>query len=145
MRSKNLYEYCYICHDNNESTGEAVYLWWSEFIDDSHIDRVWPGVEILSAAQNLADNFACWNYLNPLNPTTKSYYRISNESPVTIKIFNLTGQLVYTFYEGVKKSGTYSAHWDGLDESGIAVAGSIYFYQLQAGNFRKMGKMTLMR
>lgn len=145
FKPATLYEYVYICHDNNTSTGEDVYLWWSQFIADSHIDRVRPGMTLLSNSQIYPDNINCWNYPNPFNPATTIYYNIAKELPVTITIFNLTGQVVYTSDEGIRKAGLYSINWHGNDVSGNPVAGGIYFYRLTAGNFMKIGKMTLMR
>lgn len=139
------YEHCYICHDNNESTGENVYLWWSEFIGDSHIDRVRPGGTSQSAMQNLAKNFSCWNSPNPFNPATEIFYTIDTKAPVVIKIFDITGQIICTFNEGLKEPGLYSVYWNGRDNSGALVAAGIYFYKVQAGGRNKVSKMTLLR
>ncbi|MDZ7261066.1 MAG: T9SS type A sorting domain-containing protein, partial [candidate division KSB1 bacterium] len=139
------YEYLYICHDNNTSTGTDVYLWWSQFMSDAHMVLVWPGGGSLLMSKSSSVNLFCRNYPNPFNPATEIRYSISIKSPVVIKIVNTLGQTIYTFNEGVKEPGSYSVHWDGCDDSGVLVAGGIYYYLLQAGNEKKTGKMTLVR
>lgn len=144
QKSTDIYEYCYICHDNNSSTGETVYLWWSEFMSSAHMVRVYPGASIVSSMISNA-NLSCWNYPNPFNPTTEIYYTIDTKAQVVIKIFNITGQIIYSSNEGLKEPGSYSVYWNGSDDSGKLVTGGIYFYQVQAGSLDKVGKMTLLR
>jgi len=78
------------------------------------------------------------NYPNPFNPDTWIPYQIAEDADVTIRIYNIKGQLVKTMRLGHKKSGFYlskekAAYWDGRNEVGERAASGVYFYTLQVG------------
>ena len=90
------------------------------------------------------------NYPNPFNPETWMPYNITEESEVTIKIYNIRGQLVRTLYIGQREAGAYltqteAAHWDGKNNHGENTSGGVYFYIIEAGNFRATRKMLIIR
>jgi hypothetical protein len=72
------------------------------------------------------------NYPNPFNKTTLIRYHISNNSRVTIRIYDVLGRLVRTLVDEQKQSGYYSVFWDGKAETGIPVASGSYYYQLKS-------------
>jgi hypothetical protein len=80
------------------------------------------------------------NYPNPFNPTTKITYIIPTSSKVTLKIFNLLGQLVATLVDEEQKANTYVKEFDAS-----RLASGTYFYQIKAGNFNSTKKMILMK
>jgi flagellar hook assembly protein FlgD len=43
------------------------------------------------------------------------------------------------------EAGIYNLTWDGRNTAGDQVGSGIYFYQLQAGSFTSMKKMTLLK
>ncbi|MBM3236940.1 T9SS type A sorting domain-containing protein [Candidatus Poribacteria bacterium] len=90
------------------------------------------------------------NYSNPFNPDTWIPYQLSEDADVTIKIYNVNGQLVRTLDLGHKQAGFYlskgqAAYWDGKNEAGEALSSGVYFYQLQAGDFTATGKMLMVK
>jgi len=139
------YEYCYICHDNNTTTGETVYLWWSQFMSTGDLITVHPGGGTLFASASPGISLSCCNYPNPFNPVTEIQYSISIKSSVNIRIFNIAGRMINSFEEGIKEPGSYSVRWNGCNESGAPLASGNYFYQIQAGNESKTGRMILLR
>jgi hypothetical protein len=87
------------------------------------------------------------NYPNPFNPTTTIRYSIKEVAHVTLKIYNVAGQLVRTLVnerQNPKQEG-YSVHWNGRTGSGQPVSSGVYFYRLKAGDFEKTRKMVLMK
>ena len=80
------------------------------------------------------------NYPNPFNPTTKVKYTIPKMSQVTLKVYNLIGQEVATLVNEVQPAGNYIA----LFEANTLATG-VYFYRLEAGNFREVKKMLLLK
>lgn len=80
------------------------------------------------------------NYPNPFNPATTFEYDISNASHVTISIFNVLGEVVYKFDEGIKNAGSYKFTFNAKN-----LTSGIYFYQLTAGNFTAVNKMLLLK
>jgi hypothetical protein len=85
------------------------------------------------------------NYPNPFNAVTCINYQLAQPAFTTIKVYNLSGQLVRTLVKEKKPAGWYSARWDGRDNSGRAVASGIYFYHLSAGGFLQVRKMLLLK
>ncbi len=86
------------------------------------------------------------NYPNPFNPTTTISYSVPKASRVTLTIFNVLGQKIYTLINNRNTvAGTYLAKWNGLDQAGNKAASGIYFYKIQAGNYTAVKKMILMK
>jgi len=80
------------------------------------------------------------NYPNPFNPSTVISYKVSMNSPVTLKVYDVLGREVATLVNEKKAPGQYSVRFDG---SGLA--SGVYFYRLSAGNFSSTKKLLLMK
>jgi hypothetical protein len=80
------------------------------------------------------------NFPNPFNPKTVINYQLPVNSYVALKVFDLLGREVATLVNEKKDVGRYSMQWD----AGRCASG-IYFYALQAGEFRETKKMILMK
>jgi hypothetical protein len=85
------------------------------------------------------------NYPNPFNPTTTVSYALSEESYVSLKVFNLLGEEVRTLVAETRAAGNYEVTWDGKTNSGKDATSGVYLYQMIAGKFRETRKMTLTR
>ena len=80
------------------------------------------------------------NYPNPFNPSTTIEYAIPKQSFVTLKIFDLLGREVATLVNEKKDAGNYYVVWDAKQ-----LSTGIYFYTLQAGQFRQAKRMLLIK
>ena len=80
------------------------------------------------------------NYPNPFNPRTMIHYELPMPNEVDLSIYNLAGQKVTTLVAGKKPSGTYQVEWDAT-----GFASGIYIYQIQAGSFRDVKKMIVIK
>jgi flagellar hook assembly protein FlgD len=90
------------------------------------------------------------NYPNPFNPETWIPYELAKDSPVSIEIYNLRGQLVQRLDIGFQRRDRYisqekAAYWDGRNQIGERVASGIYFYVLRASDFAATRKMVILR
>jgi len=85
------------------------------------------------------------NYPNPFKDHSTIRYQLPVETPVSLKVYNVTGQVVKELVQGKQKPGYYTAVWDGKDAHGRGVASGIYFYRLEAGEFRKIKKLVVVR
>jgi flagellar hook assembly protein FlgD len=45
----------------------------------------------------------------------------------------------------MQEPGYKSIHWDGKDDHGDEVSSGIYFYRIEADNFVKSKKMTILK
>jgi len=79
-------------------------------------------------------------YPNPFNPTTNFSFSIPQAEHVTLKVFNLQGQLVETLVDGLRDAGSHNVTFDAS-----ALSSGIYLYQLTAGQNTASGKMVLVK
>jgi len=85
------------------------------------------------------------NYPNPFNPVTTISYSIAKPSQVSLKVYNIKGQLVKTLDYGSKKAGQYKVIWNGLNDAGRPVSSGLYFFRLQAPGYTKTRKMMMLK
>ncbi len=85
------------------------------------------------------------NYPNPFNPETSIRYQLSEKTHVSLKIFNVKGQLVKTLINNTQDAGYKKISWNGKDNDNKAVASGIYFYTLETPNSSTTKKMMLMK
>jgi hypothetical protein len=88
------------------------------------------------------------SYPNPFNPVAVIEFTIGNEKPyshITLKIYNITGQLVKTLVDEEKTPGTYKVNWDGKNNSNEEVASGVYFYELKSNNLKESKRMVLIK
>jgi hypothetical protein len=100
--------------------------------------------EILPGSFHLAQN-----YPNPFNPVTKIRYAAGGRGgasmPVSLKVYNVLGQLVRTLVEEETAAGSRLVSWDGRDDSGNQLSSGIYFYRLKIGDRSATKRMLLLR
>jgi hypothetical protein len=82
---------------------------------------------------------------NPAKGSIAISYDLPVETGVSLKVYNLSGQLVRTLASGEEKAGYKQATWDGRSESGARVASGVYFYRLEAGSFTATKKVVVIR
>jgi hypothetical protein len=85
------------------------------------------------------------NYPNPFNPNTVIRYQLPAAAAVRLEVYDVLGQKVRTLAQGDTEPGFHRVMWDGRDEGGRAVAGGVYFYRLQAGEFTQVRKLLLLK
>jgi hypothetical protein len=79
------------------------------------------------------------------NPETEIRFTLPEANPVVLKIFNVLGEEICTLVEAPYEAGYHSIRWDGKDKHGNPVASGVYLYQLRAGEFAQVRKMSLLR
>jgi len=94
---------------------------------------------------NVLVNSLDQNYPNPFNPTTTIKFSIKERAHVSLKVYNVAGQLVKTLKNDELKPDKYTVRWNGLDNNGRPVASGVYFYKLVTKNFSKTRKMVLLK
>ena len=95
-------------------------------------------------------NLLLQNYPNPFNPETWIPYQLSEDSPVSVSIYDATGKLVRTLSLGFQSAGFYNsreraAYWDGRNAIGERVASGIYFYQLTTPTFQQTRRLVIVK
>ena len=85
------------------------------------------------------------NYPDPFNPSTTIRYALSEDAHVTLKIYNMLGQLVATLVDENQSAGYREVVWSGSNEFGQKVASGIYIYRMTAGSFEDSKRMLLLK
>ena len=98
------------------------------------VGQVLPGVYALGQ-----------NFPNPFNPATTIGYSLPQAESVSLKVYDMAGQMVRHLVEGDQVAGSHQIVWDGLDAAGAPTANGVYIYELRAGEFRALRKMLLLK
>jgi hypothetical protein len=80
------------------------------------------------------------NYPNPFNPSTTISFDLPEKQKVSLKIYNLVGQLLKEIVNTELDAGRHHYSWKPEN-----VTSGLYFYELTAGNFRKVNKMMFVK
>jgi Secretion system C-terminal sorting domain/FG-GAP-like repeat len=80
------------------------------------------------------------NYPNPFNPNTIINYSMSNQSLVTLKVYDILGREIKTLVNEEQSQGSYEVEFNGSKHSS-----GIYYFRLLAGEFMKTKKMILLK
>jgi len=83
------------------------------------------------------------NYPNPFSSSTSISYKLAEQSNISVKIYNILGQVVKEFRVGSQVAGIHGVVWDGTNNLGKKVATGVYFYQLQTSKEVLAKKMVL--
>lgn len=79
------------------------------------------------------------NFPNPFNPSTTIRFSLPQSSFVTLRIYNMLGQLVTTLVDAIRTSGHHQVDWSPKLPSGV------YFYRIEAGSFVESKKLVLLK
>jgi hypothetical protein len=117
------------------------------FIDDVQIIE---GLEVTRVAEQnnaiIPEKFALYqNYPNPFNPNTTIQFDLSQSGKVSVKIFNVRGELIRALIQSQVNAGSHVVNWDGRDENGQNLASGLYFYQLTVNSFSATKKLLLIK
>ena len=65
-------------------------------------------------------------YPNPFNPSTQMSITLNTTADVSVKVFNMNGQLIDVIANGQMSSGSYNFTWDGTN-----APSGVYFIQTE--------------
>ncbi|MFN0149371.1 MAG: FlgD immunoglobulin-like domain containing protein, partial [bacterium] len=82
---------------------------------------------------------------SPFLNSTRLDFRVAQEGPVQLRIYDVTGSLVRALVDETLRPGAHPAVWDGNDDRGSRVASGIYYAQLQTGGEVKKQKVVRIR
>lgn len=82
---------------------------------------------------------------NPAINSAKISFSLANSQNVTLKIYDVSGNLIKTLIDSYLEQGRYNYFWYGTDNQGHIVSEGIYFYTLETPNQRLTKKLLLAR
>lgn len=80
------------------------------------------------------------NYPNPFNPITNIKFTLPERMRIKLTVYNSLGQEVKTLVNDELESGVHLVTFDGSEYSS-----GIYFYKIEAENYRNVKKMILIK
>ena len=81
----------------------------------------------------------------PLSSSSRIAFTIKDRGAVTLKVYNVNGELVRTLINESRTAGAYTKVWDGRNDAGASVSSGVYFYKLVTSNFSQTKKMVLLK
>jgi hypothetical protein len=97
-------------------------------------------IPVIPSAYMLAQNSP-----NPFNPSTVIKFDLPRAGFVTLKIYNVLGQIVRNLIDEELTAGTYTTFFDGKDNNKNDIASGVYFYRLDTEGFSQSKKMMLLK
>lgn len=85
------------------------------------------------------------NYPNPFNLATTIEICLQRTSNVSINIYNMLGQRVYSLHDGDLPEGRHKFVWNGMFQNSCPAPSGIYFCHLVDGNYAEVKKMVLLK
>jgi hypothetical protein len=80
------------------------------------------------------------NFPNPFNPATVISYAISTNSFVSVKVYDLLGNLITTLVSRNQEAGIYKVSFTANE-----LSNGVYFYRISANGFLSTKKMLLLK
>jgi hypothetical protein len=91
---------------------------------------------------NIPENYKLYqNYPNPFNPKTNIRFQIADFGFVSLKVYDVLGNLVADLVDEYKPAGNYEVEFSAKD----GLPSGVYFYQLQSGYFISTKSMVMIK
>jgi len=97
--------------------------------------------DVVTVEVGVPDNFyLSQNYPNPFNPKTRIEFTIPQKQIVSLRVYNILGELVTELVHEKKDASSYSVTFDVSN-----LSSGIYIYRLETPDFIDLRKMTLLK
>lgn len=80
------------------------------------------------------------NYPNPFNPSTSIKFSVPERTNVKLSVYNILGSEVANLVNETKNAGEYEVEFDGSK-----LPSGVYLYKIEAGSYKAMKKIILMK
>ncbi len=84
-------------------------------------------------------------YPNPAVGRVTIKYSLPDETRINISVYDISGRLVKTLFNGVGKPGYYSITWDGRSNLGLRVAQGVYFIHISTPGYEATRRVVIVR
>ena len=150
----------------NPDSGDFTLQQGSPCIDAGTADLDWDGIEDITDYFGSAPDMGAYeyfialgvdndglptsymihqNYPNPFNPVTTLRYDLPEDALVNIAIYDMMGRQIRTLISTQHSAGYKSVQWNATNDAGSPVSAGLYFYMIQAGDFKQTKKMMLVK
>ncbi|MBZ0265089.1 T9SS type A sorting domain-containing protein, partial [bacterium] len=84
-------------------------------------------------------------YPNPFNSTLTIPFSLPEKADVSLRIYNVSGQLVRELSSGSMNEGVHRSIWKGFTDHGLPASTGVYFVQLKANQKVHTRKIVLIK
>ncbi len=111
----------------------------------------YDGSNLFKQAEAGDDFVADWSgittrsYPTPFNTVLNIEYTVTEDSDLTIEIFDISGRKVKTLENAFISQGSHITTWDGTSDSGQILESGTYYYVITAGEDAQTGKISFVR
>ncbi len=110
-------------------------------LDGIRVSKTWGNLVGIQPISNVATEFSLsQNYPNPFNPNTVISFQLAVNTFASLKVYDLLGREVAKLVNEKLQPGTYEVNFDGTN-----YPSGVYFYTIEAGNFKESKKMILIK
>ena len=128
---------CLGCHNNDPDDG----------IPDKTLEQAVASAAFMHspAIVKQIDGFDINVFPNPTSGATKISFMANPFESVTLRIFSISGQLVYELEESNNFSGNYTISWDGHSNTGADLKAGYYLIKISSGAITSTKKLVMMK
>ena len=91
-------------------------------------------------------NYKLYNaYPNPFNPFTTLRYDLPEDEFVRVTVYDMLGNLVSNLVYQYETYGFKTVKWNATNNQGEPVSAGVYFYCIEAGEFRQTKKNDIIK
>ena len=85
------------------------------------------------------------NYTISFDPAKELRFDLPANALVNITIYDMMGRVVSNLVNSQQNAGYKSIQWNATNNLGEPVSAGMYIYMIQAGEFRQVRKMILLK
>jgi len=149
--------HCFM-HSQDARSNYRWPMWWPTLMDSSYHEEPGyygdialapesiPGIESFPSVINIRrDALMLTCTPNPFTGNTLIKYHLPETIPVNLTVYDITGRLITTILHKKQKHGCHKIVWDGTNELGKEVSSGVYLLTLDAGEYKEIRKLLLIR
>jgi flagellar hook assembly protein FlgD len=101
------------------------------------------GTAVINSFPSVAEAFLGVAYPNPSSDKTTFPIELTGDDHIRLELYNSSGVLVRTIYNGLLSAGRHMIEWDNRDASGQRAKAGLYFYRLATGDFSSSKSLVI--
>ena len=127
--------------DQTLPEAEFTYYYWLQAVSDIGVSKKVAARYMSTEIGEKSMKFSLLQaYPNPFNPVTTISYSIPNDGQVHLAVYDILGREVAVLVDSHVSAGSHNIEWDAAQ-----MAGGLYFYRIQAGDFVETRKMLYLK
>ncbi|MCP4291202.1 MAG: hypothetical protein GY780_05145 [bacterium] len=107
--------------------------------------NIYVGDDLSAVQPVLSESLSLACFPNPFNPRTQINYTLPEQQHTCLSVYGLDGKLIKTLVNEIRSGGNHQDYWSGKDNAGRSQPSGVYLFHLEAGPYKKVQRVTLMK